>query len=307
MKLFTSVIALALLPSLTSAATTTRARYLMGTVCEVEVGESVDAENDIARAFGEAERVERLLSTWREDSELSRLNRGDEPAPSTELRALLDLALRWRDRTGGAFEPRVRPLIDVWRTRDEGALPDRTAIDAALRAIRSGSAPFEEGGFGKGYALDRMLGSIDARHAVINFGGQLAVRGAVTVTIADPERRDVPVVSFTLRDASLSTSSGSEKTFVVAGHRFSHLIDPRTGQALPPRGSVSVIAADALSADILSTALYVMGERDGLRWAGANGVAAAFINSSHEIRVSASMRARVRDLEMLDRKFKLKE
>ncbi len=296
---------LTLLPALTFAAVA-RARYLMGTVCEISVSDSPGAESQIDAAFGEAARIERLLSTWREDSELSRLNRGELSEASNELRQLLAIASSWRDRTGGAFEPRLWPLIDAWRIRQGGAPASRATIQAALRQIRSGHAPVEEGGFGKGYALDRMLAFLEGP-TVINFGGQLAVRGTMMVTIADPEHRDAPVIALRLRDGSLSTSSGSQKTFAVGARRFSHLIDPRTGEALPPRGSVSVIADDALSADILSTALYVMGQEEGLRWSEANSVAAVFINPSHEIRVSTPLHERVRDIEVLDRKFSLKE
>ena len=95
------------------------------------------------------------------------------------------------------------------------------------------------------------------------------------MTIADPEHRETPLFRLTLRDASLSTSSGSEKPFVINGRVCTHIFDPRTGEALPPRGSVSVIASSALLADIYSTALYVMGAGEGLRWADANGVAAS--------------------------------
>jgi thiamine biosynthesis lipoprotein len=142
---------------------------------------------------------------------------------------------------------------------------------------------------------------------MIDFGGQLAVRGSLRVSVADPERRDHAVLAFTLANASLSTSSGSEKTFTAKGRRFSHLLDPRSGEALPPRGSVSVIADDALSADILSTALYVMGKDEGLRWADANGVAALFIDPNHNVRRSARAREQLRDLELLDRRFSLKD
>jgi thiamine biosynthesis lipoprotein len=142
---------------------------------------------------------------------------------------------------------------------------------------------------------------------MINFGGQIAVRGELRVTIADPENRERAVLAFTMRDASLSTSSGSEKTFAIGGRRFSHIVDPRSGEALPPRGSVSVIDDRALDADILSTALYVMGEDEGLRWADAHGVAAVFINPSHQIRLSERAREHVRELELLDRRFSVKE
>jgi thiamine biosynthesis lipoprotein len=243
------------------------ARFMMGTICEIDAAN----ERQIAAAFEEGARVERMISTWRSDSELA------TGRYSPELIALLRDVDGWRDKTGGAFEPRIRPLIDAWKTRDEGNVPDRTTIANALARIRSGNAPVEEGGFGKGYALDRMLATIDG-DAILNFGGQLLVRGSAPVTIADPNHRDRAVVALTIRNASLSTSSGSEKSFVVRGRRFTHIIDPRTGDALPPRGSVSVIASSATEADILSTALYVMGRDDGLRWANEHHVAALFID-----------------------------
>jgi thiamine biosynthesis lipoprotein len=275
---FRAFLLIALVPVTAPAVEVSRARYLMGTVCEISA-----PEDQIDAAFAEAARIERLISTWRGDSELSRLNRGEMSAPSAELRSLLDRVTTWRDRTGGAFEPRIRPLVDAWKTRSEGSVPSREVIVAALAHIRSGDAPFEEGGFGKGYAIDRMLATIRAPHVVINFGGQIAVRGESLVSIADPQHRDRAIVDVTLRNASLSTSSGAEKSFVIGGRRFTHIIDPRSGDALPPRGSVSVIAGDALTADVLSTALYVMGPEEGLRWANANDVAALFIISPHQI------------------------
>lgn len=275
-----ALIALVLVPTIAPAVEVSRARYLMGTVCEIALdGDPRQAE----AAFDEAARIERFLSTWREDSELSRVNRGDAGALSPELRSLLDRVIAWRDRSGGAFEPQIRPLVDAWRTRESGAVPSPQAIANAVAQIRSGRAAFEEGGFGKGYALDRMMAAIGGRDVVINFGGQLAVRGPHTVSIAHPLHRDQPVVTLTLRDASLSTSSGSEKTFEIGGRRFTHIIDPHTGEALPPRGSVSVIAPSAFDADVLSTALYVMGPERGLAWARAHDVTAIFIGETGEV------------------------
>jgi len=277
MRTATTVLALIVAANAFAA---TRARYLMGTVCEVSAGD----ERQIESAFDEAARVESMLSTWRADSELSHVN-SQHTTPSPELASLLREVDGWRDATGGTFEPRVRPLIDAWKTRSDGALPDGASIERALAAIHSGSAPVEEGGFGKGYALDRMLPLISGE-AVLNFGGQLLVRGTHQVTIADPRERDMPFARLTLSDASLSTSSGSEKVFTVNGRTFTHIIDPRTGDALPPRGSVSVVASTALAADVLSTALYVMGVDDGLRWCNAHDVAALFISRDGVARAS---------------------
>ncbi|MDQ3283015.1 MAG: FAD:protein FMN transferase [Acidobacteriota bacterium] len=293
------IAALATIPVVAKPAVAQRARYVMGTVCEIAVPSSSEAE--IERAFAEAKRIESLLSTWTDDSALSRLNRGEVEAPQ-ELRALLDTTLAFAQRTNGAFDPRIKSLIDAWQIRKGGVLPSHDAIAQAMQTKQ-----WEEGAFGKGYALDRMLSMISAPNAMIDFGGQLVVRGELRVSIADPQQRQHPILDFTLRDASLSTSSGSEKTFEANGRRFSHIVDPRTGEALPPRGSASVIAEDALTADILSTALYVMGEDDGLRWADANGVAAIFIDPQRNIRLSAKARERARGLSLLDRNFTVKK
>ena len=295
-------IATTLLVALTLVPSTVRARYLMGTVCEVAV-EAKDAEAQIEAAFAEAKRIESMLSTWTDDSELARLNRGEGEA-SPELRALLDQTLEWSRRTNRAFDPRIGEHVAKFRRAGvppaSGGHPARrhSAPNETSGASRRDARPpqFEEGAFGKGYAIDRMLARIDAPRVVINFGGQLGVRGSTEATIADPKHREKPVVALTLQNGSLSTSANSER---------SHILDPRTGELLPPRGSASVIAADALTADILSTALFVMGEDEGLRWANANGVAVIFINSANQIRLSAAARAsRVRPI---DRKFVMKD
>jgi thiamine biosynthesis lipoprotein len=256
----TYLVALAILPTFAAAAVTERARFLMGTVCEIATDGS---PAQIESAFAEAQRIESFLSTWIANSELSRVNRG-EAQPSPELCALLDSATEWSKKTNRAFDAR-------WR------------------------GTFDEGGFGKGYAIDRMMAKLPDP-SLINFGGQIAVRGTMRVTVADPEDRQKPVLEVTLENESLSTSSNSEQM---------HLIDPRTGEHLPRRGSASVIASDALTADILSTALFVMGVDEGLRWADANDVAVLFITPAHQIRLSS--RARAHRVNVIDGHFAMKD
>jgi thiamine biosynthesis lipoprotein len=240
-----------------------RAQYLMGTVCEI----SAQTEPQVAAAFAEAGRIEQMLSTWIEDSELIRVNRGAEPGP--ELRALLERADAWSKKTGGAFDPR-------WREK------------------AFGEKGYEAGAFGKGYALDRML-ALTRGETTIDFGGQLIVRGTREVAIADPRDRAKPALALTITDASLSTSGNSEQP--------RHIFDPRTGKSLPGGGSVSVIAGDAMTADILSTALFVMGAEEGVRWADAHGVAAIFITDANLVRRSA----RAPRVTVLDPAFKIEE
>jgi thiamine biosynthesis lipoprotein len=210
----------------------------------------------------------------------------------------------------------VRPLVDAWKTRDGGAVPSKEAIAAAMKrvdlanvdvtngkvTVRNG-AMFEEGGWGKGLAIDRMLGVFKqkgTKRVRINFGGQIGQYGDQPyVTIANPLKRDAPAVGLSLGKRSISTSSGSEKSFTVGDKTFTHLIDPRTGVALPPRGSVSVLSDSAFDADVLSTALYVMGPEAGMYWAKAHNVIAIFITDKNEILTSAPMPS----LQVLDAKF----
>ena len=285
MNVATIIVALVLVSPVTSSATTQRARYLMGTVCEVAAADS----GQIERAFAEAKRIESMLSTWTSDSELARVNRGEiEPGP--ELRALLDVTLEWAEKTDRAFDPRIGHLVKHDGGVQAAGLPPGGETRGRPEAYTP--PPFEEGAFGKGYALDRMLALIDGE-ALINFGGQIVVRGTREVTVADPANRDKPILALALKDASLSTSAGT------------HILDPRTGKSCGERGSVSVIANDALTADILSTALYVMGADDGLRWAAAHGVAAIFIDTNKTIRLSPA--ARELRVAVIDRDFSVKE
>lgn len=275
----------------------TRVRFLMGTTCAVHASAPVEATE---AAFAEIERVERLISTWNDESELSLVNAragGDPIIVSAELFDLLCQAADWSERTGGAFNPLIAPMIEIWQVRGAGRIPTRAEIDASVRAARldrlvfdrasrsvtlDAGVRFEEGGFGKGYALDRAMDLAvggGCSECVIDFGGQLIVHSdrPVAIGIAHPESRGTEALAISMTRGSVSTTSGSEKWFDTAAGRLSHVIDPRTGEALPPRGSVSVVHDSALVADLLSTALYVMGPEEGLAWAEANDVAAIFI------------------------------
>jgi thiamine biosynthesis lipoprotein len=298
----------------------------MGTTCTVTVpaGEEAAAQ----AALEEIARVDQFLSTWRDDSELARLNAAADDVPvavSQELFALLEEVSSLAKTTEGAFNPLVRALVDLWKTRKEGSVPSQPAIGASLArtdpalahvdrahstiALSRGAA-YEEGGFGKGYALDRALGVLaqnGVRRALVDFGGQVSLFGwpdGLEVSIAHPEHRLEPAVVVTLASGSIATSSGSEQTFTVDGTLFSHLIDPRNGRALPPRGSATALDARGLVADVLSTALYVLGPDEGLRWADAHDVAALFIvpnpvSDAWEVRTSRSFRSHVRAIRLV--------
>lgn len=313
-----------------AAPQTVRAQYLMGTVCEI----SSDGANPVTtEAFEEIARVESMLSTWKPQSELARLNQSPVGQPaelSEELFALLSRALSWSVRTGGTFNPLVGRLVDVWGLRTGGAVPDAATLSAARDSARLDQVTlnagrhtiqrhtdtwFEEGAFGKGYALDRAIALLRHRgvsQATINFGGQLAFFGQTSslIEIASPEDRTQPIVRLRFPAGSVSTSGGSEKTFSARGRSFIHIVDPRSGEALPPRGSVTVFSPGAFDADVLSTALFVLGPDEGIPWAEANGVAVLYLlpdrRGSITFRASSTLR-KLSAIEPLSKKLKLED
>ncbi|MEQ9399300.1 MAG: FAD:protein FMN transferase [Longimicrobiales bacterium] len=253
------------------------------------------------RALGEIERYERLLGTWDSATALGRLNRAPvgvaiaAPAAPSELLALLAEAATLSRNTGGAFDARVGALVELWGLRSGGRTPSPAELvrarpswgpgafevsdSAASRSHRD--AWIDSGGFGKGAALRAAADAVratGARHAVLDLGGQLQVVGAGAagadawhVAVAHPVYRTTPVARLALVDASVATSGTSE--------RGRHILDPRSGLPVEPWGSVTVVAPDALLADVLSTALYVMGPEAGMAWlAGRDDVGALFLS-----------------------------
>jgi len=294
----------------------------MGTVLEVTVsardrGTALAASQSLLEAV---DAVERRLSTWREDSELSRLNRsvpGIEVSLSDELEADLREARRWWSATGGAFDPGISSLVEAWDLRGWGRTPSDTELAVAREAsglehlvLTSGagsrtSAGFgiEEGGFAKGIALREAAAAALAAGAscvVMNFGGQIEVAGDCGkrwVEIADPRRRNESVVRLLIELESVATSGNSERGLMVDGIEFGHLLDPLIGSPVPSWGAVTVVGADAVAADCLATALYVMGPDRGAEWLhGRSGIEAVFAEGSGmttQLTATAGLRGRL--------------
>lgn len=282
-----------------------RTVFLMGTFATF-VAEAIDREAGLAkleRMVRIVEETEAELSTWRDDSVLSSVNRqpvGETLPLPAETCDLLARVAQWHAATGGAFDPAVGSLIDAWGLRGAGRRPGDDALRAARAAAgferlaldadgcsvtRRAAVTLDAGGFGKGEALDRVREAERDRPGAwfIDFGGQMAVSGEAadgpwTVGVAHPARRDTAVLDLSLAAGSIATSGGSERDLILAdGTRIGHIVDPRTGRPVSRAASVTVWHDDGFAADLLSTALYVMGPDRGITWAAARGIAACFI------------------------------
>jgi thiamine biosynthesis lipoprotein len=261
----------------------------MGTALSLTVSASTrDAALRASEAgVREIERIEALLSTWREDTPLSRLNaaRPGVPAPvPPELFALLKRVFEWEKTTDGAFDPAVLPLVTAWGLRTGGRIPDATSLALARAASRAALFTFEEssssvsrcdalagideGAWGKGWALDKAAAAMreaGASSFVLDLGGQVLAEGEeAAVAVAHPRDRSRAIATLRLRNASVSTSGNSERSRVVDGRRIGHLLDPRTGEPARDFGSVTVVARDGLTADVLSTTFFVLGPKEGM-------------------------------------------
>lgn len=288
----------------------------MGTTLEIAV-RSPDRNQGFAiieAAFDQVRAIDSLLNDWKDDSELTRLNHspaGDPIKLSPRLFQLLDEVNRWSRETGGAFDPAIGALVDAWgfrgtprrpdsiqlaEARERGGLRHYRFLPGAVRLPLKNSW-IDAGGFGKGAALRAARAALLARGAaagVMDFGGQVVVFGDTTwaLDIAHPRKRQQPAVRLRIRDASASTSAQSEHYIELGGERLGHILDPRTGTPVPAWGSVTVVHSDPLVADLLSTALLVMGPERGLDWAEQHRVAALFLidGSELEARATALMR-----------------
>jgi thiamine biosynthesis lipoprotein ApbE/Na+-translocating ferredoxin:NAD+ oxidoreductase RnfG subunit len=236
-----------------------RARYVMGTILEAKAyGEPAAVLPALEAIFEEVRRLDRLLSRFREDSEISRMNReaGAASVSVSEdtffcVAAALDLARR----SGGAFDPTLEP----------GGF-SKVSLDSAARAVRFAREGIEIdlGGIGKGYALERAAAILRARgvdRAALDFGGQVLVLdpppGAQgwLVAISSPGDREDMIGGFELARASVSTSGQEE--------RPGHLVDPRRGAPAAAARQATVVAPSAMRADSLSTAAFVLGPAAG--------------------------------------------
>lgn len=246
-----------------------------------------EADRLIALSLEEVSRLERVFSLYRADSALRRLNRdGVLDAPPTDLVRLLAQAAAFGRSTGGAFDPTVQPLWQLYaghfaRPGADPAGPPAGAVRAAralvdVRALRvepdhiAFAAPgmaVTLNGIAQGYITDRVTERLKAEgmDRVLVDMGELRALGhhpsgrPWTVGLADPADPDRTVETLELADSALATTGGYGTRFDAAG-RFAHLFDPASGACAAHWQAVTVQAPDATTADALSTALSVVPE-----------------------------------------------
>jgi FAD:protein FMN transferase len=257
--------------------------------CRVEVvlpGEDARLVPAAREALDEADRLEAMLTVYRETSDLSGVNRHAAARPvavPAELFDVLRRSMELREATDGAFDITSTPLSRCWGfLLRSGRLPDQSEIDRARASVGRHAVTLDEAtrsvvfahagvelnlnAIGKGYILDHMGARLRDRgvgRALISGGRSsvLAVGGSAGEWSVELRSlvRDEIIGHVRLRDAALGTSGAGEQFFEIGGVRYGHVIDPRTGWPASGTRAASVVASTAADADALSTAFLVGG------------------------------------------------
>jgi thiamine biosynthesis lipoprotein len=275
--------------------------------------------------FREFDRLEALMSVWRETSDIERLNAaaGEHPVPvSVEVREVLGVARQVSEWTGGRFDVTFGVLSGLWKfdyQDKDNTIPERSEVLKRLPLInyrdlevddRAGTAYLKRkgmranlGGIGKGYAVDRavdLLRSRGFRDFMIQAGGDLYVAGRRGVRpwrlgIRDPRGpEDRSFAALDLSDGTFSTSGDYERFFIKNGRRYHHILDLTAGE--PARGcrSVTLVTDHAVIADALAKGVFILGPDAGMalieRLPHVEGV---IVSAANEVRISPGLKNRL--------------
>jgi FAD:protein FMN transferase len=260
----------------------------MGTDVELFV-DAEGAGEALNRAEQEFDRLESLLSRFRPNSQLSRLNNAKSLVVAPDVARIVELALDARRLTGGRFDPTVlRAVAGAGYDRTFEEVPSDGPAPAAA-VICGGNVhvdgvhieldhdtELDLGGIGKGFAVECAVCTLAvAGPCLVNAGGDLAVRGGawpVGIETADG------TVTLQLESGAVATSGRDRRCWRRAGKEQHHIIDPTTGA--PARTDllrVSVVASDAVQAEVWAKALFLAGEEQAAREADARGLPAVLV------------------------------
>ena len=297
-----------------------REEAIMGTAIRVELWSDGHAAGQAAidAVMAEMHRIDRAMSPFKPESELSRINRDAAAMAvpiSEEMVRLIARAIEFSELSGGAFDityagvghlydyrARILPTDDAL-ARARAAVGYRNLIlDRQARSIRFArkDVRIDLGGFAKGHAVDNaaaILARRGIRHAFVSAGGDSRAIGdrrgrPWTIGVRDPRRPGQVVAMLPLENVAISTSGDYERYFEKDGVRCHHVIDPRTGRSPCSVHSVTILAEDGLTTEGLSKSVFVMGLEEGMRLIESQkGVDAVVVDASGSLHYSSGLLA----------------
>jgi len=308
-----------------------REEAIMGTAIRVELWheERAYGEEAMGAVMEEMHRIDRAMSPFKEESELSQLNRdaAQHSVPvSAEMFELIERSIEFSELSHGAFDitfASVGSLFDYrngTRPSDDGIAAALPAVDyrhirldrrgRTIRFARDG-VRIDLGGIAKGHAVDNCVSLLRSRgvaHALVMAGGDSRVLGDKrgrpwVIGIQDPRRKDEMVARIPLVDAAISTSGDYERYFEAGGVRYHHILDPKTGTSPSGVRSVTIIGPDATTTEGVSKSVFVKGAEQGVRFVESlPGIDAVIIDGHGRMHYTAGLRQEASDAHAGQRK-----
>ncbi len=310
-----SCMVLALLAGCYRQKTFQKTEPIMGTDVTITVVAKTAAEGEAAIDAGMAEvkRLDAMMSLYKDDSELTKVNLAAGVRPvrvSPEMIEMTEDAIHVSKLTGGAFDPTIGPLEVLWQMRlKDGAVPTEEEI-ARVRSLvdyrdvvvdRKRSTIYlkqrgmilDFGGCAKGFAADRVRDLFRKRgvdNAIIALAGDIWALGRREdgkpwrIGVQDPREKDRTLTVLDLSDQYISTSGDYERFVIRGNKRYPHILDPRTGRPSTGTESVTVIGEKGdkedkgALIDPLTTTLFILGPKEGMQLVGKLGVQALFVD-----------------------------
>ena len=283
-KWICAILAMALLCVSGCSVHTQKTLFAMDTVMDLQVW-GADSEKAVKALQQMITETENTWSAVKQDSLIARLNGGEtvEHELLTQVQAL-------SERTKGAFDPKLGAAMALWGFRsEEYCVPAKQQMETALQ-----EETWDLGGAVKGYTgtlAVRLLEELQIDRAILNLGGNIQTYGQKpdgapwSVAIQNPDGGDHLGILSVVGTAAVVTSGDYQRYFEKDGIRYHHILDPKTGMpANSGLRSVTVVCRDGLTADVLSTALYVMGlEEAAAFWRQSDDFQAVFVTDAGKI------------------------
>ena len=266
-----------------------QSRQLMGTIVTIKIiGPEASSQTAMDLAFDEISRIEDMMSPYKQDSEISRLNKeGYINESSPDLLFLMERSIYYGTLSSGAFDITIQPILDLWKTKiSAGEYPGKEEINNTLTLVNYSNITINNdtiafnmhgmavttGGIAKGYAVDKAVNVLKNEgysSGLVNAGGDGMYFGTRQdgsnwrVGLVNPDNKSESIVILNISDMAVATSGNYERYFNESA-RLSHISDPKTGYSCQSLISATVIASSLIEADALATTIFVLGPVDGM-------------------------------------------
>jgi len=274
-------------------------RQVMGTIGRIVAvaSDKQTAELCIESAFNELSRLEGIMSSYNESSQLSAVNRDAFAGPvkvGGELFEVLEKSIEYNKKSGGAFDITIGPVVRLWQQAGESKKKptaeqlvearskvgsEKLLLDAENKTVRFAvkGMRLDLGGIAKGWAIDSAVeamrkngavgGMVDVGGDIRCFGTAKKAKGHWRIGLQDPSAEGKMLMVLKLTDMAVATSGDYRRFVLIDEQKYSHIVSPKSGSPGGQLASVTIIAPTAVQADALATAVSVMGGEKGLELA----------------------------------------